>query len=279
MKTILVPVDFSATAINAAKYAMQFANQVNAEKLVLYNAYEINVLSDGGLTIPIVSGNDEIKNASTNKLNELKQQLQNEFNYVFKIETKNSFNTVITGIKEAANEVNADIIIMGITGGSNIEEILIGSNTVDLAKHTTKPVLIIPPNITFHLVRNILFTCDFKNVYDATPVEAFDKILSVTKSHLHLLNIEESENTTDYSGTNFESLAVHTLFGSYEPTYHFINHTDFVEGVNNFVDANNIDIIIAIPKKRSFIESLFHKSHTNSLAFHSHKPLLLVHEE
>lgn len=277
MKTILVPVDFSTTAINAANYAMRFANQVGASTLVLYNAYEISILSDGGLTLPIVSGTDEIKKASTEKLNQLKQQLLNEYNYVLKVEVLNSFNSVITGIKEAVEEVKADLVIMGITGGSKIEEILIGSNTIDLAKQIEKPVLIIPANVPFKLVRNILYTCDFKNVSDVTNEGAFDKILTATRSQLHLLNIEESEtNKSTNASSNVESLAVHTIFGSYEPKYHFVNNKNFVEGVNNFVTENNIDIIIAIPKKRSFIENLFHKSYTNSLAFNTHKPLLLV---
>ena len=51
MKNILVPTDFSATAKNAAFYALKLAEQLNVKKLVLYHSYEIPVTID-----PMVPG-------------------------------------------------------------------------------------------------------------------------------------------------------------------------------------------------------------------------------
>ena len=43
MKTILVPVDFSPSSLNASNYALDLANSVNAE-LVLLHVFEFPVL-------------------------------------------------------------------------------------------------------------------------------------------------------------------------------------------------------------------------------------------
>jgi hypothetical protein len=39
-----------------------------------------------------------------------------------------------------------------------------------------------------------------------------------------------------------------------------------------------VDLIITIPKKMGWFDSLFRRSHTKMLAFHSHVPLMVVHE-
>ncbi|MCU0322000.1 MAG: universal stress protein, partial [Chitinophagaceae bacterium] len=55
MQTILVPIDFSSTAFNAAVYALELGKQVQAQKVVLYHSYELPVMSDGGLAVPFMS--------------------------------------------------------------------------------------------------------------------------------------------------------------------------------------------------------------------------------
>jgi len=277
MNTILVPVDFSATAINAAKYAVYFAKQCGVQKLVLYNAFEIPVLSDGGLTVPVVAGSNEIQKSSIERLENLRKELINEFNVIFKIEIKSSFNTVVTGIKEAVKEVGADFIVMGITGGNSVEEVLIGSNSVDLAKNIDTPVLIVPPTVKFNYIRNVLLTTDLKNIIETTPADAIEDIIHTTKAQLHLLNVDTNNQHESLEDIDFESMEVSTLFQHLNPEYHFTKNENFVDGVNKFIDFRGIDLVIAVPKKHSFIQSLFHKSHSNMLAFHSHVPVLMVH--
>ncbi len=46
MKTILVPTDFSETAMNAAAYALPLAKQLGMDRIVLYNAYQAPVSVD-----------------------------------------------------------------------------------------------------------------------------------------------------------------------------------------------------------------------------------------
>ncbi|MCU0321134.1 MAG: universal stress protein [Chitinophagaceae bacterium] len=48
--------------------------------------------------------------------------------------------------------------------------------------------------------------------------------------------------------------------------------------INEFADANSTDIVIVIPQKHGLFESIFTKSHTKQLAFHSHIPIMVVHD-
>ena len=279
MKTILVPVDFSETAYNAAVYAFQLAKQVAANKVVLYHAYELPVVADGGLAIPLMVSVDDVKRNSTEALHNVLEKLKQEFEYFpFTIETYNSYNAVITGITETAKQLKADLIVMGITGGNAVEEVLVGSNTIDVAKHTKIPVIIVPPKAIFNPIRNVLLSCNLEHIYETTPVDLITRFLDSTKATLQILHLEPDPTVADFSGTYFESVSLNTFFEGYEPKYHFIHNPNFVEGVNEFTDSNSIDILIVVPQKHGLFDSLFNKSHTKMLAFHSHVPVLIAHE-
>jgi nucleotide-binding universal stress UspA family protein len=64
----------------------------------------------------------------------------------------------------------------------------------------------------------------------------------------------------------------------YTPEYHHVDSKDFAEAVNDFVAQNKVDMIITIPKKHGFFESIFKRSHTKQLAYHTHVPLLCMHD-
>jgi hypothetical protein len=96
-------------------------------------------------------------------------------------------------------------------------------------------------------------------------------------AELHVLNV-------DYESKHFkpdtpeESLMLHTLLKDLNPDYHFINHADVEDGINEFVASNNIDLLITIPKKHKLLDSLFKPSSTKQLVTQSHVPVMCVHE-
>jgi nucleotide-binding universal stress UspA family protein len=51
-----------------------------------------------------------------------------------------------------------------------------------------------------------------------------------------------------------------------------------MDAVNQFVEDKEIDLIITVPKKHSFLSNIFRSSYTKKLAYHSHVPIIAVHE-
>jgi nucleotide-binding universal stress UspA family protein len=79
MNTIIVPTDFSTTAANAAEFAVQFAQQVKAKRILLYHAYELPIALD-----PLMPGVqmleiDSYKNTALNNINQFKETLLSKF--------------------------------------------------------------------------------------------------------------------------------------------------------------------------------------------------------
>jgi len=276
MDTILVPVDFSATAKNAAAYAIHFAKQVGAKKIILYNACQAPVMADPMLPAMQLLDIDTVKKGSEGSLEHLKQELLPLCGDNLQLEIKSEFALLVNGIEEICSNENISMVVMGITGGSAIEETLIGSNTIAVSKHIDVPVIIVPKDAGFKKVESVLFACDFKDTSETTPVDEITALLDATKANLQILHVENGDK--DYStDTVFESVTLETLLQGYDKKYHFVNGTDLAVAINTFAETHNIDLIIAVPKKHGFFEGLFHKSLTKTLAFHSHLPLIVMH--
>ena len=279
MKTILVPTDFSATAKNAARFAIELAKQIQAEKIILYNTYQsgFSVVADPMIPALGTLDLDAIKEGSEEALVNFKAELIDYANNSISLETISEFALLTDGIIELCKMQKVDMIVMGITGGGALQENLFGSNTISVAKNINIPVLIIPQKAKFTKFDKVLFACDFHKVVESTPVKPIKQLLDLTKAKLFVLHVD-SFNRENIPQVKFESLMLDTLFAGYHPEYHFADFADFTECINEFVVEKEIDLVITIPKKHGFFDNIFKRSHTKMLAFHSHVPLMVIHD-
>lgn len=279
MTTILIPTDFSATAKNAALYAIGLAKQVGATKLVLYNAYEAVVPSISiDPTVPSIMPVDleTYKNISETGLTTFAAEINDASDKTITIEQLCNLNTLVNGISEAITTTGAELVVMGITGGNALEENLIGSNTVDVAKAITVPMIIVPPNAAFKTIEEITLAVDLKGVANTAPITALTKLIDVLKAKFFVLHVNDSDD--DGSDKETQVRALNSLLKSQNPQYFFVNNISFIDGINDFVDSKKVDLLVTIPKKHGWFETMFKRSHTKLLAFHSHVPLMVVHD-
>jgi len=279
MKTILVPTDFSATAKNAARFAIELAKQIQAQKIILYNTYQSGFSVVADPMIPALGALDleAIKEGSSEALDNFKAELIDYANDSISLETVSEFALLTDGIIELAKTQKVDLIVMGITGGGALQENFFGSNTINVAKHINIPVLIIPQKARYTKFDKVLFACDFHKVVESTPVKPIKQLLELTNAKLFVLHVDNSSKEI-LPDIKFESLMLDTLFAGYSPEYHFADNGDFTERINEFVVEKKIDLIITIPKKHGLFDNIFKRSHTKMLAFHSHVPLMVIHD-
>lgn len=277
MNTILVPTDFSPAARNAATYAINLAKQLKSKKIIFYNAYQTPLVTDANMAIVDAIDIEELKKASEESLETFKLTLKAFCDKELELETLSEYGTLTLDINDVCDSHQVDIIVMGVTGTGKVAESLIGSFAVDVSRKAKVPVIIVPPDATYTDIKEIMLGCDFSKVVETTPVGAIKKILDETKAKLFVVNIDY-KNKHFTAETPFESLMLDTLLHGYNPEYHFLDNEDFIQGINQFALDKQVDLIITIPKKTGWFDSLFHKSHTKALAFHSHVPLMVVHE-
>lgn len=276
MKTIVVPTDFSLAASNALNYATDMALAINAS-LMLLHVYQVPV-SMSEVPAVLISA-DALKTSSEAKLKELKKAIEHITSGKIKIYTEVRAGIVIDEIEKLCERINPFAVVMGTTGTSNIERILFGSTALSAIRNLTRPVIVVPPGKEFGTgIKKIGFACDFRQVVETTPVHFISLVVKEFNAELHVLNV-------DYRHKEFrpetpeQSLLLHEMLKNLNPVYHFIEHEDIEDGINEFAEKNNLDLVIAIPKKQKLFEGIFKPSSTKQLVMQSHIPVMCIHEE
>ncbi len=274
MKTIIVPTDFSPVAINAMHYAANMASSIGAS-VILFHAFQVPVAFS---EVPVVTiSMEEMKKISDEKLTELKKGLEHLNSGNVKVYTENRLGDMVDELENYCKTITPFAIVMGTKGAGAIERLFLGSNTLTAIKHLTCPVIIVPPGTTFHAIHKIGFACDLRQVVETTPVHFIRELCNIFNAELLVLNV-------DYKNRNFntdvpeQSLLLHNMIDDLSPSYHFIENPNIEEGINAFAETHGVDLIITIPKKHKLLDGLFQKSHTRELAFHSHIPIVAIHE-
>ena len=275
MKTIIVPTDFSPIATNAMNFAADMAVNINAS-LMLLHVYQVPVsMTD----VPVVmASSEELRKNSEAKLQELKDSLTQITSGKIKLYTEARLGDVSDELEDVCKQVEPFAVIMGTRGTTGVERVLFGSTTLTAIRHLKCPVIVVPPGKEYGTgIKKIGFACDFDKVVETTPIEFIKNMVEEFGAELHVLNVDH-EGKHFKPGTPEESLMLHTLLQDLNPNYHFIDHIDIEDGINEFVEENNIDLLITIPKKHKLLDSLFKHSSTKQLVAQSHVPVMCVHE-
>lgn len=275
MKTIIVPTDFSPVATNAMNYAIDMAKAVNASLLLLH-VYQVPV-SYSDVPIMLVSV-DELRKGAEEKLGSLKKQVEHIASGAIKVYTEARLGNVSDELEDLGNKIKPFAVVMGSKGHTGLERALFGSNTLSVIRHITWPVICVPPGKEFGKgIKKIGFACDFKNIVATTPADAIKNMIKEFGAELHVLNVDYHDKHFT-AETPEQSAMLHTLLEEVKPLYHFIEHKDIEDGINEFAEKNNLDLIIAIPKKHKLLEGIFSASSTRQLVYQSNVPVMCIHE-
>jgi nucleotide-binding universal stress UspA family protein len=273
MKTILIPTDFSESAAAAIRYAVTLATYIKANKLVLYNTYAAP-LTTSDLSFSFVE-TEGLKKLSEEELGKSKALAISICPPELQVETLSDYGFVEQQINDAVHKVGADLIIMGMEDMGALEEVLAGSSAIHVIHHTHTPVLLVPLNARWQQVKNIAWACDYKNLNKATPVWSIKPFLQATGAQLHVVHNDPEHKQTDAAlATSHQQ--IQEWFAGIKVTFALLDEKNLKEAINQYVTVNNIDMLIAIPKKHGWLEGLFAPSHTKQLAFSAHVPVLCV---
>jgi nucleotide-binding universal stress UspA family protein len=256
-------------------FAAEMARNINAS-LMLLHVYQIPV---SVTEVPIVTvSTEELRKDVEAKLHELKETVTHNTSGKIKIYAESRMGDVLNEIEGVCEHVKPFAVIMGTKGASGVEKILFGSVTLTAIRHLVWPVIVVPPGKKYGKgIKKIGFACDFDKVVETTPVQFIKNMVKEFGAELHVLNVDH-ENKHFKPDTPEESLMLHTLLEELRPSYHFINNEDIEDGINEFADKNNIDLLITIPKKHKLLDNLFKPSSTKQLVTQSHVPVMCVHE-
>jgi nucleotide-binding universal stress UspA family protein len=273
MRTIIIPTDFSPAAVNAMNYGLDMALAVNAS-VILFHAYSVPI-SMTDVPVMLVSVEELEKNAQQ-QMRSLKEKAEHVVSGKIKITTESRLGDSVDELEQLCERVQPFVVVMGTRDSSGLERTLFGSTTMAAVRRLKWPVIAVPPGKEYGQgIRKIGFACDFKNVVDSIPAEVIKDLVKEFHAEFHVLNVSPDGKNIDTSEGEFVLLK--NMLEDAGPVYEFIKNDDVEEGINEFAETNNLDLVIMIPRKHNLLDGIFKKHHTKKLVFHSHIPVMCAH--
>ncbi|MCE5312478.1 MAG: universal stress protein [Nitrospiraceae bacterium] len=139
---ILVPTDFSDSALHALIYASDLAQKYDSELFIINVIYDLETAS--GLYVPHMSLNEIFKEMEASASKELKR-----FGSTYYSSLKKVHYAVLRGapyeeILKFADSNAIDIIVMGTHGRKGIDRLFFGSTVDRVMRNSIHPVLAVP---------------------------------------------------------------------------------------------------------------------------------------
>lgn len=273
MKKIIVPIDFSNHSEYALKTAALLAKKNKA------TIYALHMLDIQEVSLTQSENYNKEKSVFLLKLAEKRIQKFLKKDYLKGISVIPVINhyKVFSQINKIAEDVHADIIIMGSHGASGLKEFFVGSNTEKVIRYSTLPVLIIKNELTDIQLNDIVFATDFSE----ECIPAFKKMIKMldffdAKIHILYVNLpNEGFKTT----SEMDALAANFLLKAEGNTDRFIN-VNFVcersieKGILNFSNIVGADLISTITHGRKGISHIFAGSISEDVSNHSTLPII-----
>lgn len=275
MKKILVPYDFSEYANHALDFACQIAASTGGH-ITLFHVIE-NPFGQGINTQGEVTGEDpEIKLYFVKLLEKTEQWLADAIakdKYkTTEIRRRIEIGTPYKGIGKNIAEWNADLIVMGTKGTSNLEEFFVGSNTEKVVRFSKCPVIAVPATGSLRSVSNIAFATNFESG-QSRVIKKLSEYQKLFGAKLHLLwinTIHDTENQ-DMTLNQLENFAKEHGLENYST--HVSRAVTTEEGILRFVAENNMDMIAMGTHGYQGLSHLFLGSIAEDVVNHAEKPV------
>lgn len=271
MKKILVPIDFSKPSEYASKLASTIAKKANSEVHLLHMVELPTGFVDmgSGVNFSIPESMLYIRKVRDRMLDYKKMFFPKNDNIKHAIR----FQTPYDGIQDYSKKNGTDLIVMGAKGHTNLEEILIGSNTEKVVRNSNIPVIVTKKNKDNFNPENIVFASSFK----PNKNQAFERFLDFAKnfnSTIHLLKINTPQKFENTQETNQRIKKFIDKYGLKNYTINAYNDSSIEKGILNFSSKIDADIIALATHGRSGLSHIFNGSITKNLSKKAIRPML-----
>jgi nucleotide-binding universal stress UspA family protein len=278
---ILFPTDFSKAADHAFIYALKFADKIDGE-ITTVHVYDIPQLRAAHLPNTMNKVYDSIALGQFENYKDHIPHLreiaaQNSMGHIRLNHSmvENSRHGIVQAIVNEGRKAKADFVIMGTTGASGLKEAFLGSIAAEVLENAVSPVLAVPFKARFNgRIDRIAFTTDYKmeDIGALTSTLNFAEKLGAKVLCVHV----------DTSHTEPYTTRMHSFMENFSArnnlVWEVIDHVSVEEGLVDFVDDHDIDILAMYVRKRNFIEELFTYSLTKKMANHRRVPIFGLHK-
>ncbi|PTX43257.1 nucleotide-binding universal stress UspA family protein [Christiangramia gaetbulicola] len=276
MYKLLIPTDFSQNAWNAVKYGMDLFKYEACEIFIMH-AYADEVFQLDPFMEPaqLKEVQNRILKQANSELASIEKQLKSfSPNPRHKILTIAEFGSLIDEANDLVELENIDLIIMGTRGKAGDKKLTFGSNTLQVMKYVKCPVLAIPENYNDINPVNILFPSDLMIPYKKRELKLVRKLAKRYAAMIHLLYVSGSNRLSLRQQNN--KAFIDSIFTGVDADFEHITGNDTTEAINNFIEEKNIDLLVMVNSRHSYLESVLYDSKIEKIGLEVQIPFLVL---
>lgn len=277
---ILVPIDFSIHSQDILNHAVDVASKSKAQLIVLH-VYSRPTVSRA---LEKYADLDIIKAMEESKLNRLRAKIKERYNQLLlnapgheNVNIKFIFEkgTVVDKILSISEKENIDLILMGTRGVKGIREFW-GTKTAEISLKTKIPVLVLPYGRLVEKPDKIAFAYDLKSIPNLDNLNLVKIFSTFYDAEIHILTVKSDEKISEEELQNLEKLEEH--FKEFNPVIKTHHNKDAEKGIFEYMNINQISMLVILHRNRSFMENIFRESLTAKVTYHSEIPVLTLDE-
>ena len=279
VKNILVPVDFSDTSIAAFQYAQYLASLLDASLTVVHvhhipsNAVD-EYLAGTDIYDQLLKDKKDLLDTYVN-LNLLKEG--DRYFPIKEIKTIVKEGDPITELLKLSASTKYSMIAMGTFGAGNFTKLLFGSVASDVSRNAACPVLLVPKQIEFKGIKNVLYAGDHES---ANSKMLSDIALWAKKfdAHIHLVHINDDAKNSKKKKETFELEQLFDKKAAHLDLRMITVEADTVHsGIIDYSQQHQIDLVVLVTHQRSFWEKIMHRSVVQQMIKNTQVPLMVLH--
>ena len=272
MKKIILPTDFSKNAENAIVYAL---NLFKDEKCAFYllNTFMPSAnYEQHSWHIGLEASNEQ---KSMKQLTALLERLSKKFKNPKHIFVPHSaMNTVVGETKKIIEQEKIELVVMGTQGATGASDVVFGTNTTQVIEKIDCPVIAVPSGLNYKAPKNILFATDYEITYSKEQLKELLHIAEHHRSHIDVLHVSSTSGLTENQQKNKAMLE--EVLKDVDHQSHIVPEEDIRSCINDFQLKNDVDFLLMIKNKHTFMERLFLRSKIKQIGLHIKIPFMEI---
>ncbi|WP_346864237.1 universal stress protein [uncultured Draconibacterium sp.] len=284
LRKILVPVKLSEDCIELCRYAFSLAKKTKAEVKLLYvytdptfNEPDKHTASwEKHVRMELEEAFQKAQLKLVNFSRKLQKQIPKEILDNVKIHYRMLKGTPVNVITDACKRYEPNVIVMGANTQKSEDGEFYGKTLLKVIENTQYPVLTVPESASFKGKEkiNVMYATNF---YDSDN-SSLNKLLDILKEFdkkIHCVHIDLQDDPHHQEKVEELNKMLDQNYSEHNIKCVLFESENILKGFDDFIKANDIDIISISKVKHSAFYKLFHSDLSAQLVTTEKVPVLI----
>lgn len=279
LKTILYATDYSENSAAALKYAYALNSQLGTRLLITHVFDYPTFLGTEELSEPFSKLEKDNFKMHRSKLEKFCDKYLGKIWNSPKIQLEIvEHKSVIQGIITIANEWHANMIVVGMKGGSGVRELIMGSTTKQLIENAPCPILAIPTDMSHDEIKTMVYATDFEE----EDFQTIKRLVEIAKPLDAKINIVHISTKKEYKGDMQmewfkDALEERITYKNIE--FKLLISDDIFDSLRVYLGDVGADLVVMLEReKKGFLKKWFHQDLVKKMESYGRVPLMSFNE-